>query len=132
SFARQASARAVEGPNDTIASRCVEYDVLSFPLKSVDRPLIRRTLVPRSRRSIVLFAILLLALTAVGLRASSGSSKPAQAKAEDTVTDYFGTKVADPYRWMEGGGENARLMEFLKSQNTYTRSILDSLKGRDA
>src|SRR5664279_3108088 len=59
-------------------------------------------------------------------------AKPELAKPEDSVTDYFGTKVTDPYRWMEGGAENARLPEFLKNQNTYTRSVLHSLKSRDA
>src|SRR5262249_46308475 len=70
--------------------------------------------------------------TSSALMAADAASKPAPAKAEETVTDYFGTNEADPYRWMEGGAENSRLTDFLKSQNTYTRSILDSLKGRDA
>src|SRR5207248_898546 len=73
-----------------------------------------------------------LAFVAVYSSAAGNDSKPQPAKAENTVTDYFGTKVADPYRWMEGGTENSRLMEFLKNQNGYTRSIVDSLKGRDA
>jgi prolyl oligopeptidase len=59
-------------------------------------------------------------------------AKPQPAKAEEVVTDYFGTRVSDPYRWMEAGASDPRLMEFLKTQNAYTRGILDSLKGRDA
>ena len=76
--------------------------------------------------------LIVLLLTSSLLLAGDAIPKPAPAKTDDTVTDYFGTKVADPYRWMEGGTENARLMEFLKDQNAYTRSVLDSLKGRDA
>ncbi len=83
------------------------------------------------RLAIFLFLILLVA-TSLIYGASLAATKPQPARAEDVVTDYFGTKVADPYRWMEGGTENAQLQEFLKSQNTYTRSILDSLRGRDA
>jgi prolyl oligopeptidase len=58
--------------------------------------------------------------------------KPQPAKAEDVVTDYFGTRVSDPYRWMESGTSDPRVMEFLKTQNAYTRAVLDSLKGREA
>jgi prolyl oligopeptidase len=53
--------------------------------------------------------------------------KPPQARTEDVVTDYFGTKVADPYRWMEAGAENPAVMDFLKTQNDYTRSLLEQL-----
>ncbi len=59
-------------------------------------------------------------------------SKPQPAKAEDVVTDYFGTKVTDPYRWMEAGPSDPKVMDFLKAQNAYTRSILDSITGREA
>lgn len=75
--------------------------------------------------------ILSLAFVASAARADN-PAKPQPAKPDDTATDYFGTKVSDPYRWMEGGADNTRLTEFLKSQNTYTRSVLHSLKGRDA
>ena len=77
--------------------------------------------------SIVVVSGILLALHAT----SDSNLKPFPAPAEDVATDYFGMKVADPYRWMEGGAENARLTDFLKAQNTYTRSVLDAIKGRD-
>lgn len=63
---------------------------------------------------------------------SPAPSKPQPAKADDVVTDYFGTKVADPYRWMEAGTSDAQVMDFLKTQNAYTRSLLDSIHGREA
>jgi len=84
------------------------------------------------RCTLVVAPILSFAFFAVYAAPPSGNDNPQAAKAENVETDYFGTKVADPYRWMEGGAaENPRLMDFLKSQNTYTRSILASLKGRD-
>jgi prolyl oligopeptidase len=66
------------------------------------------------------------------ITSSTDPPKPPPAKAEDVVTDYFGTKVSDPYRWMEAGTSDPQLMEFLKAQNAYTRSVLDSLKGHAA
>jgi prolyl oligopeptidase len=67
-----------------------------------------------------------------GSRSSPHSLKPQTAKTEEVVTDYFGTKVSDPYRWMEAENGQAQFTEFLKTQNDYTRSVLDSLAARDA
>jgi prolyl oligopeptidase len=85
---------------------------------------------------LALFAVLLLCAASLaqndaGSKSPPDSLKPQSAKAEDVVSDYFGMKVADPYRWMEETSD-ARVAEFLKSQNDYTRSVLDSLAGRDA
>src|SRR5690348_11098153 len=53
-----------------------------------------------------------------------------QARTCDQVDDYFGTKVADPYRWMEDI-ESAELSDWLDAQNALTRSHLDQLPGRE-
>ena len=88
-------------------------------------------MVPLFRHSIIPFLVLCVA--AAALRAGSDSNgRPPAAAIENVTTDYFGTKVVDPYRWMEDGTANPKFLEFLKSQNAYTRSVLDSLKGRDA
>jgi prolyl oligopeptidase len=58
---------------------------------------------------------------------SAALVKPAKAKTDDVVTDYFGTKVPDPYRWMEAGVEDAAVLDFLKTQDAYTRATLASL-----
>ena len=63
---------------------------------------------------------------------SPDSLKPQPAKTVEAVTDYFGTKVSDPYRWMETEASQSQFMEFLKAQNEYTRSVLDSVTARDA
>ncbi len=86
---------------------------------------------------LALFPVLLLCTAPIaqqdsGSKFSSPSKKPEPAKTEEVVTDYFGAKVSDPYRWMEAGTSEAGLMEFLKSQNDYTRSMLGPLAGRDA
>jgi prolyl oligopeptidase len=44
------------------------------------------------------------------------------------TTDYFGTSIVDPYRWMEAGGPE--FDNYLHQQNAYARSKLDSLDVR--
>ena len=48
----------------------------------------------------------------------------------DTVTNYFGTPVADPYRWMEDI-ETMEVANWVKAQNAITMPYLASLPGRD-
>ncbi len=49
----------------------------------------------------------------------------------DQVDDYFGTKVADLYRWMENV-DSAEVKQWVDAENTLTRSYLDPIPGRDA
>jgi prolyl oligopeptidase len=77
---------------------------------------------------------------ALVLSAAWASSLPAQAKPGATLTypvaktvdhvdDYFGTKVADPYRWMED--LNAPdLAEWVKGENAVTEHYLSQLPMR--
>src|SRR5687767_3039664 len=48
----------------------------------------------------------------------------------DVVDDFHGTKVADPYRWLERT-EDPRVQEWIGAQNALTRSVLDALPQRD-
>jgi prolyl oligopeptidase len=85
---------------------------------------------PKSRRALLpllIFCLGLLPQLAAQAPSSGGLPKPPQAKTDSTVTDYFGTKVADPYRWMEAGAEDPAVLDFLKTQNEYARSMLASL-----
>src|SRR5579863_5651334 len=45
--------------------------------------------------------------------------------------DYFGTKVSDPYRYMENLADPA-VKQWFKDQDSYTRSILSEIPGRNA
>ncbi len=54
----------------------------------------------------------------------------APARVQTVVDDYFGEKVADPYRWMEAGGPE--LTAWLHDQDAITRHDLKSLPGYDA
>ena len=48
----------------------------------------------------------------------------------DQVDDYFGTKVSDPYRWMEDV-DGPEVKAWIEEENTLTRSVLDAVPGRE-
>src|SRR5579872_6774248 len=76
------------------------------------------------RRSFVLLLVAALAAPAL-----AALPPPPQAKQVPVVDEYFGTKVTDPYRWMEQPN-NPDLQAYLKAQNDRTHAILDSIPGR--
>ena len=84
----------------------------------------RRTLHPC--RSAVFLGVALL------LQSQSyvcGQATPPVASVHNVVDDYFGTKVNDPYRWMEDM-KSSEFQTWMKAENDYTRSIIDSIPGR--
>jgi len=48
----------------------------------------------------------------------------------DVVDDYFGTKVADPYRWLEDD-TSAKTATWVKSQQEFTQAYLAKIPFRD-
>jgi prolyl oligopeptidase len=54
-----------------------------------------------------------------------------ETKAVDTVTNYFGTEVADPYRWLEDD-MSAETGEWVKNQNKVTFGYLEDIPFRAA
>jgi len=60
----------------------------------------------------------------------SSSVKPPDTPKHEITDDYFGTKIADPYRWLENL-KSAEVSAWMKAQNDYTRSVLDHVPGRD-
>ena len=54
---------------------------------------------------------------------------PPVAPVKPVTDDYFGTKIVDPYRWMEDT-PNPMLGGRIKAQNDYMRGILASIPGR--
>jgi prolyl oligopeptidase len=54
-----------------------------------------------------------------------------EARKGDAVDDHFGTKVADPYRWMEDLN-SAELKRWVDAENAVTNRYLDGLPMRDA
>lgn len=85
-------------------------------------------------------AVIALSCGSFSAQAARAQSLPPTEK-QVVVDDYHGHTVEDPYRWLEGGAliENEAEADALEkkvagwtdAQNAYTRSILDSLPGRD-
>jgi prolyl oligopeptidase len=48
----------------------------------------------------------------------------------EVTEDYFGTKVTDPYRWLEKT-DDPEVVTWMKAQNDFTRTLLGRIPGRD-
>jgi prolyl oligopeptidase len=59
----------------------------------------------------------------------SAPSAPPVAPVRAVTDDYHGTKVVDPYRYMEDL-KDPEVQVWFKGQNDYTRAVLASLPGR--
>ncbi len=77
----------------------------------------------------VLAALTVLATCAIpaALQAQSG---PPPTERQDVTEVFFGQSVTDPYRWLENWHE-AKAADWLKAQDTYTRSALTAIPGRE-
>jgi prolyl oligopeptidase len=54
-----------------------------------------------------------------------------ETRQSDTVDDYFGTKVADPYRWLEGDAAvEAEVASWVEAQNKVTFGYLEQIPFR--
>lgn len=58
-------------------------------------------------------------------------AQPPAAPVKVVTEDYFGTSIADPYRYMENL-EDEKVQAWLKSQTAYANSILHNISGRSA
>lgn len=80
-----------------------------------------------------------LAATLISGSALAAADVPADAQAlkyprphtVEQVDDYFGTKVADPYRWMENV-DSAEVKQWVDAENALTHGYLDAIPGRSA
>jgi len=65
------------------------------------------------------------------LMAQTASFKYPPPRQGDTVDNYFGTTIADPYRWMEDLN-SPELKRWIDAENAVTFKYLDALPVRDA
>lgn len=75
----------------------------------------------------------ILTLTAALLSTTDAMAQlkyPATAK-DNTVDEYFGEKVADPYRWLEND-TSAATAEWVREENLVSRKYLDNIPMRKA
>ena len=63
-----------------------------------------------------------------GMQGTTPATPPV-APLRPVTGDYFGTKVADPYRYMENM-KDPEVQAWMKAQNDYTRAALGSIPGR--
>ncbi|MET0595556.1 MAG: hypothetical protein ABW133_22845, partial [Polyangiaceae bacterium] len=49
---------------------------------------------------------------------------------DDVADNYFGHRVADPYRWLENG-DSEEVKHWTDEQNAVTRRVLDRVRDRD-
>jgi prolyl oligopeptidase len=82
-----------------------------------------------SNRSWTRVLLALLAAATLVVPAAAALPPPPVAKTIPVTDDYFGTKIVDPYRWMEQPGD-PDLAAYLKAQSERTRAILDSIPAR--
>ena len=78
---------------------------------------------------LALSAILSLATGAAWNKADL--SAPPVAPVRVVTDEYFGVKVADPYRYMEDL-TNPEVAAWFKGENDYTRAVLERIPGRTA
>jgi len=75
----------------------------------------------------LILACLFVALFVPALALSQ--AKLPKTPVREVTEDYFGTKVTDPYRWLENTSD-PEVVAWLKAQNDYTREALAKIPGR--
>ena len=84
------------------------------------------------RRQCVIGAAALLGASSLPRLAAAAEPKaPPRARVAPVEDDYHGTKVTDPYRWMEDP-RDPDWLPYLRGQNEATRAALDALPHREA
>ena len=84
----------------------------------------------RSRPFVLYVAALSLTLL-FGAAPASAQLKYPEAKKVDQVDNYFGTRVADPYRWLEDPA-SADTKAWIAAQNRVTQAYLSTIPNRDS
>jgi len=82
------------------------------------------------RQAIILFALLVPMMTLLSAAQTSPLVYP-QARRSDQVDDYHGTKVADPYRWLEDT-DSAETKAWVEAEDKLTFRYLEQIPYRQA
>ncbi|MBQ9875358.1 MAG: S9 family peptidase [Thermoguttaceae bacterium] len=81
-------------------------------------------------KTILIGALAVLALAIQARAQESQRYQYPKARVCDQVDEYFGTKVADPYRWMEVE-KTPELLKWIEEENDLTQSYLAKIPFRD-
>ena len=82
-------------------------------------------------RTLLLAGIALSLVTCQNNNKKNQKLKYPETKTVDTVTNYFGTNVKDPYRWLEDD-RSAETESWVEAQNEVTFGYLDQISYRDS
>jgi prolyl oligopeptidase len=96
----------------------------------MDRSLIPEVPMHLARQAIIIFTLVLPMLALFSAAQSAPLTYP-QARRSDQVDDYHGTKVADPYRWLEDT-DSAETHTWVEAENKLTFAYLDQISYRQA
>jgi prolyl oligopeptidase len=79
------------------------------------------------------FALLVVGLVAAAAPAEESPIKYPQTRHGDQVDDYHGTKVADPFRWLEDDvRKSEEVRKWVEAQNAATFAYLEKIPEREA
>lgn len=80
-----------------------------------------------------LFACTLTAFVLLGVTAEEKTLKYPDTKKGDQTDEYHGTKVADPYRWLEDDVRTSKdVAAWVEAENKVTNAYLESIPEREA
>ncbi|RLD53286.1 MAG: S9 family peptidase [Bacteroidetes bacterium] len=83
------------------------------------------------RYSAIVLVILFGIFSVKPIKAQSSYFHYPETKKDSVVDDYFGTKVADPYRWLEDDNSD-ETKAWVKAENKFTFAYLDKIPFRDS
>ena len=83
-----------------------------------------------NKTTLVIFSALMLGASLSLAAAPTTKLDYPETKKVDQVDDYFGTKVADPYRWLEDDN-SADTKAWVEAQDKLTASYLNQIPYRD-
>lgn len=82
-------------------------------------------------RKLITSFIVLLTMTATAQKPGAFSGTYPETKTVDQTDDFFGTKVSDPYRWLEDD-TSAETKDWVQRENAVTQNYLSKIPFRDA
>ena len=83
------------------------------------------------RWHLISVTVVTLAMFAASETVAQSPQAPPIAPVRVVAEDYFGTKVSDPYRYMENL-KDPEVVKWFGDQNAYTRLVLSRIPGREA
>ena len=73
-------------------------------------------------------SFIIMALSVVAATTNAQLTYPVTAKA-DSSSEYFGTRIADPYRWLEDA-DAPNTADWVKAENNVTNGYLEQIHFR--